>query len=87
MRVTFTRLVAIGPGIVVAVLTQDNQTLSDKFQEWINILQSIQLTFALLPVLHFTSDPQVRPRRRRRGGGAGMRMRMRMRMMMMMSLI
>lgn len=30
MRVTFTRLVAIGPGLVVAILTQDNQNLSDK---------------------------------------------------------
>ena len=27
-RVTFTRLVAIGPGLVVAILTQDNQNLS-----------------------------------------------------------
>lgn len=36
-----------------------DQQLSDAFQEWINILQSIQLTFALLPVLHFTSSKKI----------------------------
>lgn len=30
IRVTMTRLVAIGPGLVVAIFTQDNQNLSDK---------------------------------------------------------
>lgn len=59
VRVTFTRLVAIGPGIVVAILTQNDQNLSDKFQEWVNVLQSVILTFALLPVLHFTSNPAI----------------------------
>lgn len=122
-RVLFTRLVAIGPGILVAIFTQGkrapdcqltrsltpsytllhdvckphptscsrlqdanrflccirffcllktvpalyalsmcvtgDQQLSDAFQEWINILQSIQLTFALLPVLHFTSSKKI----------------------------
>lgn len=43
----------------MAILTQNNQNLSDKFQEWINIIQSIQLTFALLPVLHFTSRKDI----------------------------
>ena len=32
VRVTFTRLVAIGPGIIVAILTQNDQSLSDTFQ-------------------------------------------------------
>ena len=30
MRVTFTRLVAIGPGLLVAILTENNKSLSDK---------------------------------------------------------
>ena len=27
--------------------------------QWLNILQSVQLPFALLPVLHFTSSPRL----------------------------
>merc|ERR1711871_1036066 len=27
--------------------------------EWLNVLQSIQLPFAPLPVLHFTSEPKI----------------------------
>ncbi len=30
MRVTFTRLIAIGPGLVVAIFTQNDQNLSDR---------------------------------------------------------
>jgi Mn2+/Fe2+ NRAMP family transporter len=30
MRVTFTRLVAIGPGLIVAIFTQNDQNLSDR---------------------------------------------------------
>jgi hypothetical protein len=29
------------------------------FPQWLNILQSVQLPFALLPVLHFTSSPRL----------------------------
>lgn len=59
MRVTFTRLIAIGPGLVVAIFTQNNQGLSDKIQEWINVSQSILLSFSLLPILHFTSSDKI----------------------------
>jgi len=58
-RVTFTRFVAIGPGLVVAILTENNQNLSDKFQEAINVFNSVLLSFSLLPVLHFTSSPAI----------------------------
>jgi len=58
-RVTFTRFVAIGPGLVVAILTENNQNLSDMFQEAINVFNSVLLSFALLPVLHFTSSSAI----------------------------
>jgi natural resistance-associated macrophage protein len=29
------------------------------FDEWINVLQSLQLPFALFPLLHFTSSPGI----------------------------
>lgn len=33
--------------------------IGDTLDEWLNILQSIQLPFALLPVLYFTSDEKI----------------------------
>merc|ERR1712146_47321 len=59
MRVTFTRLLAIGPDLVVAILTENMPALSDHFQQWINIMQSVMLAFALVPVLHFTSNEEI----------------------------
>jgi natural resistance-associated macrophage protein len=50
-RVLVTRCIALGPAIAVALGTGD----SDVLDEWLNVLQSVQLPFALLPVLHFTS--------------------------------
>lgn len=38
-RVTFTRLLAIGPGLVVAIFTQNNQSLSDKYVSAVNQLE------------------------------------------------
>jgi NRAMP (natural resistance-associated macrophage protein)-like metal ion transporter len=52
-RVLLTRSVAIVPAICVAVTA--NEYL-DTLDEWLNVLQSVQLPFALLPVLHFTSS-------------------------------
>ena len=31
----------------------------DKMSSWLNVLQSVQLPFALLPILHFTSDSRI----------------------------
>ncbi len=35
----------------------------DTIGEWLNVLQSVQLPFALLPVLYFTSDARIMVRR------------------------
>lgn len=55
-RVLITRSVAIIPAIIVAVSAQQ---YLDTLDEWLNVLQSIQLPFALLPVLAFTSSSRI----------------------------
>mmetsp|Transcript_83074 Transcript_83074/g.173902 ORF Transcript_83074/g.173902 Transcript_83074/m.173902 type:complete len:583 (+) Transcript_83074:312-2060(+) len=59
LRTLVTRSIALGPAVIVAVLTSDHPDLNSTVSQWLNILQSVQLPFALLPVLHFTSDPNV----------------------------
>lgn len=56
VRTLITRSIALGPAVVVALLTSDNPNLNNTVNQWLNILQSVQLPFALLPVLHFCSD-------------------------------
>ncbi|KAK9835822.1 hypothetical protein WJX74_008692 [Apatococcus lobatus] len=55
-RITITRSVAIAPTLVVALLSGGQL---DKLNEWLNVLQSIQLPFALIPVLVMTSSAGV----------------------------
>lgn len=53
-RVTLTRLIAILPALSVSFM--------DKFDEmdtYLNILQSIQLPFAMIPLLVFASSPKI----------------------------
>ena len=59
VRVLITRTFAIGPAIAVAIVSSSNATAGDILNEWLNVLQSVQLPFAVLPVLHFTSDKQI----------------------------
>ncbi|MES1906770.1 MAG: hypothetical protein MHM6MM_000010 [Cercozoa sp. M6MM] len=55
-RVILTRGVALVPALAVALAFQ-NQL--DKVDEWINVLQSLQLPFALLPLLSFCCNKRV----------------------------
>jgi len=55
-RLLITRSVAIVPAVVVAIIAHNNL---DSLDEWLNVLQSVQLPFALLPVLYFTSDEKI----------------------------
>ncbi|EFA85430.1 solute carrier family 11 member 1 [Heterostelium album PN500] len=55
-RLLLTRLTAIVPAIVVAILSN---THLDALDQWLNVLQSVQLPFAILPVLYFTSREEV----------------------------
>ncbi len=49
-RVTVTRAVAIIPTMAVALSFQGSGTELDKLNQGLNMLQSIQLPFALVPV-------------------------------------
>jgi len=55
-RLMVTRSVAIVPAVAVALLANGHL---DSLDEWLNVLQSVQLPFALLPVLYFTCDKKV----------------------------
>lgn len=57
-RVTLTRAVALVPAIAVALFATNEHT-ADTMDQYLNILQSIQLPFALLPILHFTSSKRI----------------------------
>ncbi|GMF65814.1 unnamed protein product [Phytophthora lilii] len=58
-RVALTRSVSLVPAMTVAMLSQQNPGDSDTMDEMLNVLQSIQLPFALLPILIFTSSPAI----------------------------
>ncbi|KAF4043203.1 Natural resistance-associated macrophage protein [Phytophthora infestans] len=58
-RVALTRGVALIPAILVALISQDRQFQSDRFNELLNVLQSVQLLFALLPLLAFTTSTRL----------------------------
>jgi natural resistance-associated macrophage protein 2 len=53
-RVFVTRSIAILPALAVAFIAQ-----YDEVDTYLNILQAIQLPFALIPLLKFTSSPRI----------------------------
>jgi len=55
-RVLITRSVAIVPALCVTLLNLESAT---KLDTYMNVLQSIQLPFALVPLLKFTSSPKI----------------------------
>jgi len=55
-RTLFTRSFALGPALLVAISAQDEL---DEIDEWLNVQQSVQLPFALLPLLFFNCNPRV----------------------------
>ncbi len=50
---------ALVPALVVAIMFHNDETASDSLSEWLNVLQSVVLPFAVLPLLHFCSSEQV----------------------------
>jgi len=58
-RLAVTRSLALGPAVLVAINTQYPSTFADQMDEWLNVLQSMVLPFAVLPLLKFTSDPRL----------------------------
>eukprot|EP00696_Hemimastix_kukwesjijk_P011599 gnl/Hemi2/2454_TR870_c0_g1_i1.p1 gnl/Hemi2/2454_TR870_c0_g1~~gnl/Hemi2/2454_TR870_c0_g1_i1.p1 ORF type:complete len:519 (+),score=165.36 gnl/Hemi2/2454_TR870_c0_g1_i1:115-1671(+) len=55
-RVMITRSIAIVPAVLVAIIAQQDL---DALDEWLNVLQSVQLPFALLPLLRFVSSKTI----------------------------
>ena len=56
-RVIFTRSIAIAPTLLVAIFA-DIRHLTN-MNDILNVLQSLQLPFALFPILHFTNEIDV----------------------------
>lgn len=55
-RVMLTRSIAIVPAIIVTFLNQDSLLGMDTI---LNILQSVQLPFALVPLIKFVSNKKI----------------------------
>ena len=51
--------IALGPAIAVSVTTGGDSSLFNNINEYLNVLQSVQLPFAMLPVLHFAASKDV----------------------------
>nr|QSX72296.1 divalent metal transporter 1 [Halisarca dujardinii] len=56
-RVFFTRIIAIAPTLVIALM--ENIRSLSSMNDILNVLQSVQLPFALFPILHFTNSATV----------------------------
>jgi natural resistance-associated macrophage protein len=58
LRILLTRSVALVPALVVSLLTRNDSgsTALDELNQWLNLLQSVQLPFALIPVLAFNGS-------------------------------
>eukprot|EP00747_Dinoflagellata_sp_TGD_P034148 gnl/TRDRNA2_/TRDRNA2_137084_c0_seq1.p1 gnl/TRDRNA2_/TRDRNA2_137084_c0~~gnl/TRDRNA2_/TRDRNA2_137084_c0_seq1.p1 ORF type:complete len:550 (+),score=66.05 gnl/TRDRNA2_/TRDRNA2_137084_c0_seq1:75-1724(+) len=58
-RVALTRAIALGPSILVAAGTFGDSNFFNTLNEFLNVLQSVQLPFAMLPLLSFTAQKHV----------------------------
>ena len=56
-RIILTRTIAIGPTLLLAIFS-DLESLSN-LQDLLNVLQSVLLPFALIPLIQFTSMPEI----------------------------
>lgn len=59
LRALITRSCAILPTIVVALVFHRTESSLDVLNEWLNVLQSIQIPFALIPLLTLVSKEEV----------------------------
>lgn len=60
---------SLGPSMLIAIFTSEHAGVRNAINEWLNILQSIQLPFAIIPVLTFTSSRFVMGPFANRGSG------------------
>ncbi|KAL0352107.1 UNVERIFIED_CONTAM: Metal transporter Nramp2 [Sesamum calycinum] len=59
LRSLITRSCAILPTIVVAIVFNRSEELLDVVNEWLNVLQAVQIPFAVVPLLHLVSSEQI----------------------------
>ncbi|KAA3457443.1 metal transporter Nramp6-like [Gossypium australe] len=59
LRALITRSFAIVPTMVVALVFDTSEEALDVLNEWLNVLQSIQIPFALIPLLYLVSKEQI----------------------------
>ncbi|OWM80657.1 hypothetical protein CDL15_Pgr006687 [Punica granatum] len=59
LRSTISRSLAIVPTIIVAVVFNTSEASLDILNEWLNVLQCIQIPFALIPLLTMVSKEQL----------------------------
>jgi natural resistance-associated macrophage protein len=59
VRALITRSFAIVPTIIVALFFDTSDSALDVLNEWLNVLQSIQIPFALIPLITLVSKEQV----------------------------
>ncbi|CAN0208533.1 unnamed protein product, partial [Ectocarpus fasciculatus] len=58
-RVLVTRIIALGPALAVTVLMGGDIRATDRLSAWLNVLQSLQLPFAIIPLLTFCNSPHI----------------------------
>ncbi|KAE9609368.1 putative NRAMP family protein [Lupinus albus] len=59
LRALITRSFAIVPTIIVAIVFNTSESSLDILNEWLNVLQSMQIPFALIPLLTMVSNEQI----------------------------
>ncbi|KAH9255095.1 hypothetical protein BASA81_006854 [Batrachochytrium salamandrivorans] len=58
-RVAFTRSVSLIPALFVALVAANDHFAADRLDAWLNVVQMVQLPFALVPLLALCSSAQV----------------------------
>lgn len=59
LRSVITRSCAIVPTIIVAIIFNRSEDSLDVLNEWLNVLQGMQIPFALIPLLKLVSNERV----------------------------
>ncbi|KAG6400329.1 hypothetical protein SASPL_137155 [Salvia splendens] len=59
LRSVITRSCAIVPTVAVAVVFNRSEEMFDDLNEWLNVVQALQIPFAVIPLLHLVADQHV----------------------------
>ncbi|KAI3937769.1 hypothetical protein MKW92_025393 [Papaver armeniacum] len=59
LRALITRSCAIIPTVIVSLIFNRSESSLDVLNEWLNVLQSVQIPFALIPLLYLVSKEKI----------------------------